>query len=258
MNPYPGVYCHAGAKGLMTIHSGPGTSAARLRGAAASLFSAAMGMPETRATLLLRIRDPEDDSAWYEFVEIYTPLVYQLAVRRGLQPADARDVLQIVLQNIFRAIRNFDYQREKGTFRSWLYTITRREISRFFRKESRSPLAAAGRTDADEEPATGEESGRWELDYRLRLFEWAMTKVEPEFAPRNWQAFVRTAIHEEDPAAVGEALGMSRAAVYVSRSRVIARIRECIAGVAEDEGDVFPGPRADFLSDPAGSGLSPG
>ncbi len=196
-----------------------------------------MPAPETRATLLLRIRDPEDDRAWHEFVEIYAPLVHQFALRRGLQPADARDILQIVLQNIFRAIRSFDYQREKGTFRSWLYTVTRREISRFFRKEAGTPVATS---ETDAEPAApGSEDERWQADYRLRLFQWAMEKVEPEFAPRNWQAFVRTAVHEEDPAAVAEDLGMTRAAVYVSRSRAIARIRERIASVVDDEADSF-------------------
>ena len=187
--------------------------------------------------MLIRIRDPEDDRAWHEFVEIYAPLVHQFALRRGLQPADARDILQIVLQNIFRAIRGFDYQRERGTFRSWLYTVTRREISRFFRKEAGSPVATG---EAGSEPvAAGGEDERWQADYRLRLFQWAMEKVETEFAPRNWQAFVRTAVHEEDPAAVAQDLGMTRAAVYVSRSRAIARIRERIASVAEYDGDSF-------------------
>ena len=33
-------------------------------------------IPLTRASLLLRLRDPRDEAAWSQFVELYTPLVY--------------------------------------------------------------------------------------------------------------------------------------------------------------------------------------
>ena len=53
--------------------------------------------PETRPSLLVRLRDPPDEQAWGEFVEIYEPLVYRLARRRGFQDADARELVQDVL-----------------------------------------------------------------------------------------------------------------------------------------------------------------
>ena len=34
--------------------------------------------PETRESLLLRIRDPRDRDAWFEFVSIYRPLIYRV------------------------------------------------------------------------------------------------------------------------------------------------------------------------------------
>ncbi|MDP0492490.1 MAG: sigma-70 family RNA polymerase sigma factor [Verrucomicrobiota bacterium JB023] len=195
-----------------------------------------MGQPDTRATLILRIRDTGDEEAWNEFVEIYTPLIFNFAVSRGLQPADARDVLQIVLHNIFRAIPKFHYDPKKGTFRSWLYTIVRHEVFRHLRTSGRQPQSS----DPSELKHNGEltddpEAKRWEFDYRLRLFQWASDKVEPEFTPRNWQAFYRTAVKEEDPAEVAKDLGMSRAAVYVSRSRVLSRLREKVANVADQD-----------------------
>ncbi len=48
----------------------------------------------TRATLLLRIHDAKDVAAWDEFTEIYGPVVYRVATRRGLQPADAENLVQ--------------------------------------------------------------------------------------------------------------------------------------------------------------------
>ncbi|MEM9079351.1 MAG: sigma-70 family RNA polymerase sigma factor [Verrucomicrobiota bacterium] len=199
-----------------------------------------MAAPATRATLILRIRNSSDQAAWEEFVEIYTPLIYNFALNRGLQPSDARDILQIVLQNIFRAIQNFDYNREKGTFRSWLYTITRHEISRLLKQNKRQPFLAEPNEIAKSPlPAQDLTAGTdWDLDYRLRLFQWAAEKVEPEFSPNNWQAFHRTAVLEEDPREVATDLQMSRASVYMSRSRVLSRIRERIASVADESWEI--------------------
>ena len=59
--------------------------------------------PGTRASLLVRIRDPEDKDAWRQFVAIYAPLIHGLARRRGLQDADASDLTQEVLRKVVAA-----------------------------------------------------------------------------------------------------------------------------------------------------------
>ena len=45
--------------------------------------------PETRESLIVRLGDHTDEVAWAEFLEIYEPLLGQLASRWGLQQADA-------------------------------------------------------------------------------------------------------------------------------------------------------------------------
>src|SRR5436190_5925581 len=40
-------------------------------------------IPPTRASLLLRLRDPHDGDAWKEFVGLYMPLVYGYARKQG-------------------------------------------------------------------------------------------------------------------------------------------------------------------------------
>src|SRR5947209_2872310 len=49
-------------------------------------------IPATRASLLVRLRDPRDEAGWREFVDLYTPLVYGYARKQGLQDADAADL----------------------------------------------------------------------------------------------------------------------------------------------------------------------
>src|SRR5215831_19516115 len=58
--------------------------------------------PLTRVTLLARIKDGRDTDAWREFVQLYGPVVYRFARNRGLQDADAADLMQDVLRSVAR------------------------------------------------------------------------------------------------------------------------------------------------------------
>ena len=57
-------------------------------------------LPPTAPSLLVRLRDADDGAAWNQFIEIYSPVVYRYARRRGLQDADAADLMQDVLGSV--------------------------------------------------------------------------------------------------------------------------------------------------------------
>ncbi len=75
-----------------------------------------MNYLDTRATLLLRIRDLKDRTAWSEFVALYTPLLYSYALKAGLQDADAADVAQEAMCDVVRSIREFEYDPARDRF----------------------------------------------------------------------------------------------------------------------------------------------
>ena len=186
----------------------------------------------TRSSLLLRIRDAQDDSAWGEFVEIYSPLVYGFARKQGLQDADAIDVTQDVLRIVSRTIGRLDYDPLRGSFRGWLFTIVRNELKDWFSKQ-RSSVTGTGDSSIakrfEELPATeSEQSALWDQEHHKRIFEWAAERVRGEVQESTWRAFWQTTVDGRSGKDVAAELGMSVAAVYLAKSRVMARLKELV------------------------------
>ncbi|MEM0925046.1 MAG: sigma factor, partial [Planctomycetota bacterium] len=81
--------------------------------------------PETRPSILLRLRDPSDGDAWREFQAVYRGVIRSLAYRWGYQDADAADLEQEVLIRISRSIQRFEHDPRKARFRTWLGQVIR-------------------------------------------------------------------------------------------------------------------------------------
>lgn len=197
--------------------------------------------PLTRVTLLARIRDGRDAAAWREFVHLYGPVVYRFARNRGLQDADAADLMQDVLRSVARNAHRMEYDPKRGTFRGWLYTVTRNKIYNFLSAQRNRPRGS-GDPDAHERldatPARDDGQGpdaEWEKEYQRRLSARAMERVRDEFQPSTWQAFWETAVEGKAAAEVGAGLKMSPGAVYVAKSRVLARLRDEVRKLMDDE-----------------------
>src|SRR5689334_15164002 len=85
-------------------------------------------LPTTRASLLVRIRDARDREAWGQFVQVYGPVVYGYARKRGLQDADAADLTQDVLRAVSAAAGRLDYDPRRGSFCGWLFTLAHHKL----------------------------------------------------------------------------------------------------------------------------------
>jgi RNA polymerase sigma factor (sigma-70 family) len=185
--------------------------------------------PETRPSLLIRLKDHADDEAWCEFTEIYRPVIYRLARHRGLQHADADDLAQQVLAAVARVIDRWEADPERARFRTWLSRVaTNAIINALTRAVPDQGSGYSGLKDLlDRQPAgNGPDSDLIRFEHRREVFRWAARQIRPEFSPGTWDAFWLTAVEGRAVDDVSRELERSCGSVYAARSRVMRRLRE--------------------------------
>ena len=187
-------------------------------------------MPDTRISLILRLPRSADGAAWREFVELYEPLILRFARRRGLQDADAQDLVQRVFTSVAGAVDRWQPDRERGKFRAWLFRIARNQLINWVAKHSRE--RGSGRTSdfiaMEQIDASRREQDALELDYRREMFRLAAAHVRASFSESSWDAFWRTSVLSESIDSVATSLGITHGAIYIARSRITARIKSIV------------------------------
>ena len=187
--------------------------------------------PPTQPTLLVRIRDARDQEAWGRFVDLYAPLVYGFLHKRGLQDADAADLTQDVMRQVAAAAHSLEYDARRGSFRGWLFTVVQNRLTDHWRREALRERGT-GDTDAQQQlnevpqPGGLDASAQWDADYERQLFQFAANIVKQDFGDTTWLAFWKTAVEGVAGKDVADELGITVAAVYLAKGRVMTRLKE--------------------------------
>lgn len=189
--------------------------------------------PETRNSLLIRVRDPADRAAWEEFVDIYAPVIFRVAKRKGLQDADAEDIVQQVFMSISQALEKRPHDKTRARFRTWLERVAENAALNALTRGK--PDRGAGDTAMCEllnqqpSPKTAAESRMLRQEYQQEVFRWAARRIESEFAAETWRAFWATSVEQQPCEQVAQQLGKSVGSVYAARSRIMRRLQEKVS-----------------------------
>lgn len=189
-------------------------------------------MTSTSVTLLQRVRRREDREAWARLVSLYTPLLLRWTRLAGLPEADAADLVQDVFVVLAAKLPDFEYDPIQGSFRGWLKTVTVNKC-REQQRRRKQPAAQGGVNDPlglIPDPAV---DAFWETEYRQYLSRKALQVMQSQFEPSTWQACWRKVVEGQAAAEVAQELGLSEAAVYVAKSRVLRRLRHELAGLID-------------------------
>jgi RNA polymerase sigma-70 factor (ECF subfamily) len=187
-------------------------------------------MEPTSASLLERLRQPDEPAAWGRFVSLYTPLIYSWGRQVGLQESDAADLVQDVLLALLQALPSFTYDRHRS-FRGWLRTIALNKWRDARRRQGRVLLPGDGVLACAIDPEEPEAFG--EAEYRQQLTSRALQVMQSDFQPATWKAFWEQVVVGRPADEVGAELGLSRGAVYAARFRVLDRLRRELAGLVD-------------------------
>jgi RNA polymerase sigma-70 factor, ECF subfamily len=185
-------------------------------------------MDDTSASLLHRLQSPKSDGAWRRFVELYTPLLLAWARAAGVPESDTPDLLQDVFALLWRKLPEFRYDPQRGRFRGWLRTVTLNRWRELARRRTVTTVTGV----LTELPAP-DADGFWENEYRTRLVGRAVGILQADFQPATWQAFWRVVVDGDSAPAVATELGLTVGAVHAARFRVLARLRQELAGLLD-------------------------
>jgi RNA polymerase sigma-70 factor, ECF subfamily len=192
-------------------------------------------MNETRHSLLLRAQNGEEN-AWKELTELYRPLIIGWLSRQGVPAGDLEDLSQEVLLSVVKHLPGFQHSGHRGAFRSWLRTIVCSRTADYWRVlDAATPAGGSGATAALQQIADpdSELNRQWDEEHDRYVLHCLLDLVEEEFEPITLQAFRRLALEGISGADAAQELGLSVAAVYVAKSRVLQRIRQEAEGLID-------------------------
>jgi RNA polymerase sigma-70 factor, ECF subfamily len=193
-------------------------------------------MNETRQSLLLRAKTGEEN-AWKDLTDLYRPLILGWLNRQGVPAVDLEDLAQEVLLSVVKSLPTFEHSGNRGAFRAWLRTIVCSRTTDYWRAIDVRTQASggSGATAALQQIADPDSdlNRQWNEEHDRYVFGCLLDLVEQEFEPATLRAFRRLALDGAGGAEVANELGMSVAAVYVAKSRVLQRIRQEAEGLID-------------------------
>jgi len=187
----------------------------------------------TRASLLGRLKDWDDQSSWQDFARTYSRLIRGFAIQSGLSESEAKEVEQETLLCVAKTIHKFESAPEKGTFKAWLLNLTRWRIADQFRKrppesaQQRASLRGENDTPTIERiPADPKLDALWDAEWRKNILETATVRARRRVKPKHYQIFDLYAVRKWPVIRVAKEMGVSVMQVYLINHRLIKLVRK--------------------------------
>jgi RNA polymerase sigma-70 factor (ECF subfamily) len=192
----------------------------------------------TRQSLLCRLKDLDNQASWQEFFDTYWRLIYNTAIRAGLNEAEAEDVVQETIISVAKSMPDFNYDPKIGSFKRWLLNLTNWRIMDRFRERQpgilhRSyPHSDTETSTVDRLPDTEDRlKAVWDEEWERHVVETATEKVKKEIDDKHFQAF-DLYVNEKWPVSkVAESLNLRVAQIYLIKHRVSNKIRREIIAI---------------------------
>ncbi len=197
----------------------------------------------TRRSLIMRLGDWNDRKSWDEFYRTYWRLIYSVALKAGLREDEAWDVVQETVLTIAKQSVKGMYDPTKGSFKMWLWHITRWRINDQFRQRRKDTANTLTSSDGSErEPlsdipdTSGDTFTRiWDREWQNNVMKAAIERVKMRVSPQQFQIFDYNVLRGMNAIEVRKKLGVSIAQVYLAKHRVGGVLKKEVAYIRAQE-----------------------
>jgi len=189
----------------------------------------------TRASLLGRLKNWQDQASWQQFFDTYARLIYGVARKSGLSDVEAQDVVQETMSAVARHMPSFQYDPAIGSFKAWLLNLTRWRITDQVRKRGPARVAveepetvatAISTIEKLIDPASLKLDQVWEIEWEKNLLAVALARVKRRIDPAKYQVFDFYVNKEWEAEKVAEKFGLPVQQVYLLKHRVTEMLKE--------------------------------
>ncbi len=197
----------------------------------------------TRSSVIRAVADTGNEAAWQRLFDLYAGFIFSIARSKGLKAEDADDVVQSVFADLARKLPDFEYDRAKGRFRSYLIQLVRWRIADKLNAIKSDAELKKKTLEAAKDMSAADRSFA-EREWQQAALEEALRRIKPEVRPEHYAAFVASTVEGQDAGIVMRLFNFSRDNLYQIRKRLTERLREKVAQViAEMDAPDVPGPR---------------
>ena len=199
----------------------------------------------TRASLINRLKDLQDQAGWQTFFDTYWKLIYGVARKSGLTDCEAQDVVQETMALVVKHIPGFTYNPALGSFKRWLLNATRWRIADQLRK--RGPMVEleppASETNSPTcvdpiermpDPASLNLDAFWEEEWEQTLLDAAIARVKRRMEPQKYQIFDLYVRQEFSAEKLAQLYDLSIEQVYLIKHRIIAAIKDEVSRLEKE------------------------
>lgn len=184
-------------------------------------------MLDTPATLLHRLCNQPIPGDWERFVRLFTPLLRRWAKRFGASDDSIEDLLQDLFVVLIQKLPEFRYDPSRS-FRAWLWTVFRHQTLAWQKRQPRLAIALEELEGFSSPDSIAEAT---DAEYLRYLLGRVTQIIQTDFPTTTWQIFQQLAIEGRPGVEVAREFGVTVNAVYLIRGRVLARLREELAGL---------------------------
>ena len=183
---------------------------------------------KTRVTLLAKIRDQHDDSAWEDFVFYYEKFIYVICRRMNLNHHDTEEVVQKVLLLSWNKLPEFVYDDNKK-FRGWLCQMTMYKVKDFLkaarRYENKVDNLAVYKNIENKLSTLPDIEKIAEQEWETYIASMALMNIKDNFSTKVMDVFQQL-LRGQSPSRVANEMGIPANTVSVYKKRVSAKLRD--------------------------------